>query len=358
MSIEQERKTQMKSTILVYNGEGSQGESRKFFHEALVEVVDPRYHNIKYISPEEIKEGSWTWNCCLIAFGGGYDLGFIKALGSQGTQTIRQYVEQGGTYLGFCAGAYWACNYIEFDKGGPLEVVGERFLKFYPGSCIGPAFPGFGYKNKVGVQAVPVTYKGLAFSSYLHGGGFFSPPEVPSKAEPSVSNSSHQQNVIGVSEEYTVTAQNCKMKTLSSTNDAVLSQGEEQDLHSRPGPPQNRLCSPKSPAHTNNLVNTTTGLCMKREDRTVTDQRTYDVLGAFTTLSGSPAVFVKCYVGQGRALLSGVHIEYPVVLLDENHPILKPVMPSLHRSEEARDFVFRDILLQAHVKLKKARSLL
>ena len=78
--------------------------------------------------------GTWTKNCCLIAFGGGYDLGFINALGQKGTHIIRDFVQQGGSYLGFCAGAYWACNYIEFDKGGSLEVVGERFLKFFPGN--------------------------------------------------------------------------------------------------------------------------------------------------------------------------------------------------------------------------------
>lgn len=71
--------------------------------------------------------------CRLIAFGGGYDLGFESALGKEGVKQISKFVQNGGSYLGICAGAYWACDYIEFDKGGPLEVTGERFLKFYPG---------------------------------------------------------------------------------------------------------------------------------------------------------------------------------------------------------------------------------
>ena len=82
--------------------------------------------------------GTWTRTCQVIGFGGGYDLGFIRALGGKGTKIVRDFVQQGGSYLGFCAGAYWACNYIEFDKDGPLQVVGERFLKFFQGnvSCV------------------------------------------------------------------------------------------------------------------------------------------------------------------------------------------------------------------------------
>lgn len=33
---------------------------------------------------------------------------------------IRQFVENGGTYIGFCAGAYFACNRVEFEIGTPL----------------------------------------------------------------------------------------------------------------------------------------------------------------------------------------------------------------------------------------------
>ena len=69
----------------------------------------------------------------MIAFGGGYDLGFIEALGKEGTRQIREYVLNGGTYLGLCAGAYFASDCIEVDKDGPMEVIGDRDLKFFPG---------------------------------------------------------------------------------------------------------------------------------------------------------------------------------------------------------------------------------
>lgn len=80
--------------------------------------------------------GAWCDEAALYVIGGGYDLGLIKALGPEGTNKIQQYVQQGGSYLGICSGAYFASNYIEFDKDGPLEVCGDRQLKFYPGKIM------------------------------------------------------------------------------------------------------------------------------------------------------------------------------------------------------------------------------
>lgn len=77
--------------------------------------------------------GRLAKDVALLAIGGGYDLGLIEALGACGMKNIQDYVMAGGSYLGICSGAYFACDRIEFDKSGPQEVVGERFLKFYPG---------------------------------------------------------------------------------------------------------------------------------------------------------------------------------------------------------------------------------
>ena len=77
--------------------------------------------------------GEWQKSTALLIIGGGYDLGYINALKSEGMSMIRKYVEDGGSYLGICARGYFGCDYIEFDKGGPLEVCGRRELNFYPG---------------------------------------------------------------------------------------------------------------------------------------------------------------------------------------------------------------------------------
>lgn len=69
----------------------------------------------------------------MLAIGGGFDIGYLRAFGSEGLQIIRDFIHAGGKYLGICAGAYLACHEIEFDKNGELEVCGPRSLKFFPG---------------------------------------------------------------------------------------------------------------------------------------------------------------------------------------------------------------------------------
>lgn len=69
----------------------------------------------------------------LIAFGAGYTSGFATALGDEGMRNLRDHILNGHSYLGLGAGGYFGCDYIEFDKGGPLEKLTERELRFYPG---------------------------------------------------------------------------------------------------------------------------------------------------------------------------------------------------------------------------------
>ena len=77
--------------------------------------------------------GHWVNSAAALAIGGGFDTGYIRALGLDGLKIIKDYIHAGGRYLGICAGAYLACHEIEFDMGGPLEVCGQRSLEFYPG---------------------------------------------------------------------------------------------------------------------------------------------------------------------------------------------------------------------------------
>ncbi|GAA53586.1 biotin--protein ligase [Clonorchis sinensis] len=69
----------------------------------------------------------------LLCFGGGYDLGFLETLGPSGCAVIRDFIQKGGRYLGLCAGAYFASDQCVFDKGGPLEVCGQRFIRLFEG---------------------------------------------------------------------------------------------------------------------------------------------------------------------------------------------------------------------------------
>ncbi|GFO12757.1 biotin--protein ligase [Plakobranchus ocellatus] len=357
-----------KSYILVYKGEGSGKDSRKHFYAALKQVVDPTYHCVDYITPEQIKEGSWMKNCHAIAFGGGYDLGFIKALGKNGTKIIREFVQQGGAYLGICAGAYWASDYIEFDKGGPLQVVGERFLKFYPGKCIGPAYPGFQYNSKKGVHAVPVLYKGCSlFMSYLHGGGFFTlPPEHGSPLGCQTEMEQRESEPSFVNEESVFLEKDVHKCKGSSCNDSdgcsynPLSQEKGSNIYIIPKNALNGISqSNQLLSLTNHQLSTHTTHPILHRSQSVDsnshsndEQVSFKTLATFTSLEQCPSAVVHCQVGKGTAILCGVHLEFPVALLDHENLDLKPVLPQLQESEATRHQVFTDILQQLRVRVK------
>eukprot|EP00899_Mesostigma_viride_P023006 jgi/Mesvir1/3890/Mv19837-RA.2 len=86
---------------------------------------------------------------------------YCLLLNGDGTSRIRRYVESGGAYLGICAGGYFGCGYVEFDKGGPLEVLGPRELRFFPGVARGPVYTGFRYEDDQGARAIRVRVEEL-----------------------------------------------------------------------------------------------------------------------------------------------------------------------------------------------------
>ena len=92
---------------------------------------------------------------------GGADLPYCKHLETQGgTDIIREYVQGGGSYLGLCAGAYFACGAVEFEVGHPtMEVCGPRQLHFFPGTGRGSVYPGFDYESERGAVAAPLRFR-------------------------------------------------------------------------------------------------------------------------------------------------------------------------------------------------------
>lgn len=119
---------------------------------------------------------------------GGADLPYCRMLNGAGNRRIRHYVQNGGKYIGLCAGAYYASSRCEFMEGDKfMEVIGDRELKFFPGTCRGLAFKGFRYQSEAGARAAKLKINGDAFKefdklqeslpssvqSYYNGGGVF-----------------------------------------------------------------------------------------------------------------------------------------------------------------------------------------
>ncbi|KAG8631842.1 hypothetical protein KVT40_000982 [Elsinoe batatas] len=170
--------------VLVYSGTGATVDSVKHCVWSLRRLLSPNYAVIP-ISGEAILKEPWTASCALLVMPGGADLGYCRVLNGDGNRRISEYVNKGGSYLGLCAGGYYASKRCEFEEGKKgMEVVGDRELAFYPGTCKGLAYPGFVYHSEVGARAAelkvnrePLLAAGGAvpevFRSYYNGGGVF-----------------------------------------------------------------------------------------------------------------------------------------------------------------------------------------
>lgn len=107
---------------------------------------------------------------------GGADLFYAKKLNDKGNEVIRKFIKNGGSFLGICAGSYYGSSYVEFDKNGRLEVVGDRELGFFKGKAIGPILAPYDYKTQSGTRAasihmmIPDIKK---IKLFYNGGGFF-----------------------------------------------------------------------------------------------------------------------------------------------------------------------------------------
>lgn len=122
--------------IAVYNDEGVGTLGVTALFNKAAEKLSAVSHGlgtfrVSPISAEQILQGNLNHYHALIV-GGGADLPYLHALGQVGCEKIVQFVAQGGHYLGICAGAYFACNHIDFT-GKNSRIIGERYLKFFSG---------------------------------------------------------------------------------------------------------------------------------------------------------------------------------------------------------------------------------
>lgn len=168
--------------LMQSSGNGSTVESVRHCLYTLRRLLAPNYAVIPVTGDMIVKE-PWTASCAAIVFPGGADQGYCQSLNGEGNRRIRQFVERGGVYIGFCAGGYYGSKRCEFEVGNKLlEVIGDRELAFYPGVARGCAFPGFVYHSERGARAselkVDKTFVSAGtvpevFRSYYNGGGVF-----------------------------------------------------------------------------------------------------------------------------------------------------------------------------------------
>jgi biotin--protein ligase len=160
--------------VLVLNGPGVSPAALRHTLASLRALLFP-YYAVQTVSPDVLASNAWVHTCALLVFTGGRDMLYLSSLANSNANIIN-YVRHGGSFLGFCAGAYYASDSIEWELGrDSYEVKGTRPLKFFPGISRGCVYPGFAYDSDDGARIVKLTrpdgkaYDGL----YYNGGGEF-----------------------------------------------------------------------------------------------------------------------------------------------------------------------------------------
>jgi len=156
---------------VVYAGEGV----NPLFLRETVYTFRKFYPCITMVNDRQLAQENWEKNSALFIVPGGRDVPYDRKIQKKEIHRIDRFVKRGGSFLGICAGAYFASNEILFEKGTPQEVCEKRNLKFFPGSAVGALYPfrTFAYNSESGAHAARVVFKKEALYLYYNGGCTF-----------------------------------------------------------------------------------------------------------------------------------------------------------------------------------------
>lgn len=157
-------------TIYVYKDEGVSDLSANVCVDALT-TQSAGLYEVRLINADGVINGDLT-NALAFVMPGGADREFCKKLNGIGNAQIRRYVANGGTYVGFCAGAYYAASKCVFINTGG-NVVEHRELGFYKGDAIGPMLAEYSPISHSGVRVaeIKLTYNPDETYYVYHNGG-------------------------------------------------------------------------------------------------------------------------------------------------------------------------------------------
>lgn len=79
---------------------------------AIKSMLETYGYSYMSVTPDNVNQTDLSSIARVIIFGGGWAGGYITYLNSNGYKNIREFINQGGGYIGICAGAYLACDKI------------------------------------------------------------------------------------------------------------------------------------------------------------------------------------------------------------------------------------------------------
>lgn len=160
----------MAQNIVIYQDEGA-GE---FGVKCLAEFF--KGDEVWFCTAESVIDGRILQMADIFVMPGGADLPYCKKLNGAGNENIRAFVEDGGTYLGVCAGAYYACSSLEYHKGRPDEISGKRELALIDAVAYGSLSelaPHYDLTLQSAAIANMIGEDGTAAQAFYHGGCAF-----------------------------------------------------------------------------------------------------------------------------------------------------------------------------------------
>lgn len=159
----------------LYNGPGS---SQKCVQHTLhtLKLLAQESYQVHEIGAKTLLTADWEENCALLVIPGGRDIPYCRSLNGTANTKIAAFVAKGGSFLGICAGSYFAGNFVEFAQGTIQEVRGSRELGFFPGTVTGPLFGPYDYSSYSSIHLDSLTWHAGSFTScplVYNGGGYF-----------------------------------------------------------------------------------------------------------------------------------------------------------------------------------------
>ena len=189
----------MSKCVFIYSDEGTDKAGIASIEENCRKRLKLPY---RYIKSEDILDGVLQGKNIFV-MPGGADLPYCKKLNGLGNRKIRKFIEDGGFYIGICAGAYYACRRINF-KGKDYEVSGDRELELFEGTAEGslPFLTDGNYFSDDGVESkamISLKFKEKLSEEYFyyHGGPVFIPDSIINHKYRVIAKYEDKRNSIG-----------------------------------------------------------------------------------------------------------------------------------------------------------------
>ena len=126
----------MRSKILIYRDYGCA--DVHLLYKELVSYYRNEDVDVFFTDAAGIKEGILGKDVKAFFLGGGAATPYMEKLAGEANERIRSYVDRGGVYFGICAGAYYACRRIVFEKDiEALHIESRCGLNLVEGEAIG-----------------------------------------------------------------------------------------------------------------------------------------------------------------------------------------------------------------------------